>query len=82
MKREWLIQARESTGLTHDEVADFAGITRSTYTRYESGIRTPKPDTAAKIASLLNFDASNFFWPLGTEMEHKRGALSLSTKAG
>jgi len=68
LKRIWLIKAREDKGFTHDKIAKMIGIKRSTYTRYESGSRTPKPEIAAKIAVLLNFDASNFFWPLGTKM--------------
>ena len=70
MKRHWLISAREAKGLTHEEVAIIAGIDRSTYTRYESGLRTPKPDIAAKIASFLGFNAGYFFWPNSTKMEH------------
>ncbi len=71
MKREWLIKARKDKNMTHDEVAAVAGIDRSSYTRYESGIRTPKPDVAAKIAGLLNFNEGNFFWPVSTETEHE-----------
>lgn len=76
MKRRWLTQCREVKGVTHDEVAAFAGIDRSTYTRYESGTRTPKPATAVKIASYLEFDASKFFWPSSTEMEHDESCYS------
>ena len=70
LKRKWLIKARGDCNFTQGEVASMVGINRSTYTRYESGLRNPKPDIAAKIANLLGFNAGKFFWPISTEMEH------------
>ena len=34
-----LKEVRESRGYTQDEIADFLGVSRPTYTRYEQGTR-------------------------------------------
>lgn len=60
-KREWLIEIRLMQDLTQQQVADFAGVDRSTYAQYESGRRNPHVATAKKIATKLKFDWTIFF---------------------
>lgn len=62
MKREWLISARKEKGLSQETVAKDIGVTRQSYLRYESGERTPRPETAAKIENVLGVCKEKFFW--------------------
>lgn len=52
-----LREARIEKGYTQEEIADYLGFTRPTYTAYESGRRRPDNDTLAKIAKFLNVSA-------------------------
>ncbi len=56
---ERLIIARENKGLTQEEVAKKLGVHRTTYNRYETGLRTPDLDTIAKLARI--FDVTTDF---------------------
>lgn len=47
--------------LTHKQVADGAGISRSYYTEIEAGEKTPSVLTAKRISLFLNFDWTLFF---------------------
>lgn len=58
--RIWLKELRETTGKTHEQVADEAGISRSYYTNIESGTKTPAVPAAKAIASVLKFPWENF----------------------
>ncbi len=49
-----LREIRIEKGYTQEEIADYLGFTRPTYTAYESGRRKPDNDTLAKIARFLN----------------------------
>ena len=49
---EKLRELRKKKGLTHQEVADRLGVTRSAYSNYESGFRTPNVEMACKLAKL------------------------------
>lgn len=60
-KRVWLSGLRTEQQLTHQEVADLAGIDRSYYTQIESGHRKPSVETAQKIAKVLKFEWTIFF---------------------
>ena len=60
--RDWLKEARLSKNMSQKFVAENIGIARSVYTRYELGIRTPKPEIAKKIADLLGVEKEKFFW--------------------
>lgn len=60
-KRDWLIKLRIQQGLTHQNVADAAGIKRTTYTTIELGCRNPSVETAKKIADVLKFEWTIFF---------------------
>lgn len=60
-KRNTLAEVRARRGLTHQQVADAAGISRAFYTRIESGIRTPSLDVALRIAEVLDADPRELF---------------------
>ena len=49
---------RYKKALLQREVADYAGLDRSTYIRYEIGMNYYPPDKLAKIAELLEVDVS------------------------
>ena len=49
-----LKEARESKGYTQDQVADFLGVSRPTYTRYEQGTRECSHETLLKLADFFN----------------------------
>lgn len=58
-KRKWMVDAR---GLqTHQEIADKAKISRSTYSHIENGLRNPSVKTAKKIARALGVNWTLFF---------------------
>ena len=48
-------------GLTQEDVAESAGIARTTYAMIEQGERDPSVLTAKKIAKTLKFKWTNFF---------------------
>ena len=72
--REWLIQLRKHKGLTQQEVADQAGISRSYYSGIENGNRNGRVETIKRIADVLGFDWTLFF-------ENKRRKTSQKTTA-
>lgn len=47
-----LSRIRKVKKMTAQQVADFLGLARSTYTGYESGYREPDGDTLSKLAEL------------------------------
>lgn len=53
MKNIKLIEWRNKAGLTQVEVAGKAGIQERAYQNYELGARTPKADTAIRIADAI-----------------------------
>lgn len=59
--RIWLKDIREEKGLTQEEVAKLAGISRSSYGHVESGERGATVSTAKKIADVLGFHWTLFF---------------------
>lgn len=58
--REELIKRRVRKNLTHQEVADFVSIDRSTYTRIENG-QKPRIETAQALGFILKFDWKNLY---------------------
>ena len=46
--------ARKAKGLTQQDLADFLGIGRVTYARYENGDRQPDYETLLKLANYLD----------------------------
>ncbi|UTQ09034.1 helix-turn-helix transcriptional regulator [Bacillus amyloliquefaciens] len=53
--RDWLKQIRLSQNLTQKQVADRAGIARTTYASIEQGERNAGVPTAKAIAQVLGF---------------------------
>ncbi|MED5046474.1 helix-turn-helix transcriptional regulator [Bacillus amyloliquefaciens] len=59
--RDWLKQIRLSQNLTQKQVADRAGIARTTYASIEQGERNAGVPTAKAIAQVLGFHWTLFF---------------------
>lgn len=59
--RDWLKQIRLSKNLTQKQVADRAGIARTTYASIEQGERNAGVPTAKAIAKVLGFHWTLFF---------------------
>lgn len=59
--RDWLKQIRLSQNLTQKQVADRAGIARTTYASIEQGERNAGVSTAKAIAQVLGFHWTLFF---------------------
>lgn len=57
-KRQELIDIRLAKGLTQQEVADSAGISREYYNQIENGARTPKLDHIKTICTALGIAES------------------------
>lgn len=58
--RHQLRNRRVRLGLSHKDVADFAGISRSYYTNIERGKKDPSLRVAERIARVLDSDISIF----------------------
>lgn len=54
-----LLLARKNKGVSQEEVANFLGVSRVTYTRYENGTRSPDKETLVKLANY--FEVSTDF---------------------
>ncbi len=54
-----LKELRKVHGYTQDYVASALGIVRQTYSHYESGRRTPGPDTLFKLAGLYGISVDD-----------------------
>lgn len=59
--RTWLIAIRKQRGLTQVEVAEKVGISQPSLCDIERGVMSPRPDTAKKIAEVLDFNWTRFF---------------------
>lgn len=59
--REWLLERRKKAGMTQLQVSEQAGIARPYYTRIEGGHHKVPPETAQKIAAVLDFDWTEFY---------------------
>lgn len=71
--RKWLATARKTKKLTHQKIADLAGIKRQYYGMIESSDRTPSVTTAKKLSEILEVDWTLFF-------EQKSNKTLLNTK--
>lgn len=56
-----LADMRITKGMTQEDVAKAAGISRPAYCNIEKGVRRPSPEVAQKIAKELEFDWTLFF---------------------
>ena len=68
--REALLKARKTAGLTQKELADLAGIDRSTYVHIERGDRLPSLKAAAGIAKALGKSIEEIFSPCDVLNQH------------
>lgn len=57
----WLKELRKAAGLSQYQIADKLGMSQSGYSGYEDGKRRIFPDTAKKIAAVLNFEWTRFY---------------------
>jgi len=55
-------ERRLARGLTQEQVAKLAGVDRTTITKIENGTAKPSVKTAQKIAQVLDFDWTLFFY--------------------
>lgn len=58
--REWLIFARRRKDLSQGEVANQAAISRAFYAQLESGVRSPSPIVAKRVAGVLDLPGLYF----------------------
>lgn len=77
MKRNWLINIRNSKQYTQQYVASNSFIDRSYYSHIESGKRNPSLEVARKIAAVLEFDPLIFFKEEQVRNEHSNFILDL-----
>ncbi len=54
---------RKSNRMTQKRVADYLGVSRSAYAKYETMIRMPNIDVIIKLAALYNTSLDDFFSP-------------------
>lgn len=59
--RTWLKDIRVAAGLTQEDVADQAGVTRAMYGHIETGERGATVMNAKRIAKVLDFEWTLFF---------------------
>lgn len=57
----WLVEMRNKLKLTQEEVANRAGIARTTYAMIEQGKRKPSVTVAKRIAKVLEVEWTIFF---------------------
>ena len=58
---ENLRRFRNIKGMSQQQVADYLGVSRQAYTRYEMGQREPGIDVLTKLAKLYNYQVDVFF---------------------
>lgn len=71
MKRVWLLNIRNAKEMTHEQVAELAGIKRQYYGMIENGVSNPSVEVAKSIAIALEFEWPIFFEDKSNEMLHK-----------
>ena len=54
---------RKSNHMTQKRVADYLGVSRSAYAKYETMMRMPNIDVIIKLAALYNTSLDDFFSP-------------------
>ena len=71
-----LIEKRKNSGLTQVQVAKQIGVSEVCYQCYESGKRTPRVDTAIKIADALGVENLRELFGANDEMVQRRSGVS------
>lgn len=59
--RAWLADRRKQLNYTQAEVAAASQISQPSYSDIENGKKSPRPQTAKRIADVLKFPWTNFF---------------------
>lgn len=62
MKKQSIREARESKGLSREELAVMLGVSASTIISWENGQSSPKTPTRIAIGHLLGVEAENLFF--------------------
>jgi putative transcriptional regulator len=60
--RTRLVKFRNNAGLSHEDIARLAGISRSHYTLIENGKRSPSLDVALRIANIVGCNVEDIFF--------------------
>lgn len=61
-----LRQAREARGIAAIALAEMLDVSRQAVSQYETGLQTPRPEIAEKIAAILNVPLHFFLKPIST----------------
>jgi transcriptional regulator with XRE-family HTH domain len=56
MERTWLIELRQQVGYSQVDIAEKLNTSQQTISRWELGIRTPKPKQAKRLAEVLGYE--------------------------
>ncbi len=67
-----LQRMREANGLRQHEVSAALGLTRAAYANYETGIRSPKPDTLRQLARIYHVSVDALLGDEGSAGERER----------
>lgn len=81
MKNKKLIDARTRAGLRQPALAEAAGVSITTISRYENGLRRPHVDEAQAIAKVLGVSVSDIFPVLKGHALEERGAAEPAPEA-
>lgn len=66
---QWLYNARKAKGMSQCEVSNRVGIKQPSYCAIETGASKPKPETAMRIAKVLDIDWTLFYQDNDTQRE-------------
>ncbi len=79
--RKVLRTVRMICGYSQDSVAKALGVSRSTYTYYETGKTSPDVQTVSKLANIFNVSAEILVFPeeyVGTDLSNVRAPRKFS----
>jgi Predicted transcriptional regulators len=81
MLAQRLKQIRSERKITQDEVAQFLGVKRQTYSAYERSVSVPDSLTLKKLADYYEVSTEEFFAPPDTQSRQEQRMLLLARKA-
>ncbi|WP_155286094.1 helix-turn-helix transcriptional regulator [Lacticaseibacillus zhaodongensis] len=70
--RTWLKDLREESGMTQEQVAEQAKLSRPAYTMIENGNRNPSVPVAKRLGAALKVEWTYFFDTDGNESTPKK----------
>ncbi|MFV0401898.1 MAG: helix-turn-helix domain-containing protein [Oscillospiraceae bacterium] len=65
MLSQRLREIRKERGIRQEEVADFLGVKRQTYSAYERAVSVPDSLTLKKLADYFDVSTEDFFFDIG-----------------